>query len=95
MLLQRLEQQRARLNKPTRVGLARPLVQPEQRPTQTAPAKSVKPELDPKFLPQMVAYSTSEKPGTIIIETSQRFLYLVEGNGMAKRYGVGVGKAGI
>ena len=51
--------------------------------------------MDPKFLPQMVVYSSKEKPGTIVIDTSRRFLFLVQGNGMAKRYGVGVGKAGF
>ena len=57
----------------------------------TAPAN----ELDPKFLPQVVAYSGGEKPGTIIIDTSKRFLFLVESDGMARRYGVGVGKEGF
>jgi lipoprotein-anchoring transpeptidase ErfK/SrfK len=51
--------------------------------------------LDPRFLPQMVQYETSQKPGTIIIDTHQKFLYLVMGNGKARRYGVGVGKAGF
>lgn len=51
--------------------------------------------LDPKFLPQMVSYETSQKPGTIIIDTNTRFLYLVMGNGKARRYGVGVGKEGF
>lgn len=97
MLMQRLEQQRARRNKPTRVGLARPPVQPALPGIQSAPAptKSDKPALDPKFLPQTVSYATGEKPGTIVIDTSQRFLYLVEGNGTARRYGVGVGKEGF
>jgi len=51
--------------------------------------------LDPRFLPQMVSYETSQKPGTIIIDTNSRFLYLVMGNGKARRYGVGVGKQGF
>lgn len=51
--------------------------------------------VDEKFLPQQVSYSGKEKPGTIVIETSQRMLYLVEGNGQAMRYGVGVGKPGF
>jgi lipoprotein-anchoring transpeptidase ErfK/SrfK len=41
------------------------------------------------------SYQTHEKPGTIVIDTSQRFLYLVLDNGMARRYGVGVGKEGF
>ena len=34
---------------------------------------------------------TGEKPGTIVVETKSRFLYLVEPNGKAIRYGVAVG----
>lgn len=56
------------------------------------PAKS---SIDPQFLPQMVAYATREKPGTIVIDTNNRFLYLVTGKGEARRYGVGVGKPGF
>jgi lipoprotein-anchoring transpeptidase ErfK/SrfK len=50
---------------------------------------------DPKFLPQQVAYDGKEKPGTIIIDSSEKFLYLVMANGQARRYGVGVGKEGF
>lgn len=90
MLLKRMEQQRERRQKLRQVGLTRPAIQP------TAPAKkSSSSGMDPKFLPQRVMYSTSHAPGTIVIDTSQRFLYLVEGNGFAKRYGVGVGRSGF
>ncbi len=51
--------------------------------------------MDPQFLPQTVAYDGPEQPGTIVIDTSQRFLFLVEANGQAQRYGVGVGKEGF
>ncbi|MGL4288169.1 MAG: L,D-transpeptidase [Phreatobacter sp.] len=51
--------------------------------------------MDPRFLPQTVAYQTSQRPGTIVIDTRERFLYLVEANGMARRYGVGVGRPGF
>jgi lipoprotein-anchoring transpeptidase ErfK/SrfK len=51
--------------------------------------------LDPRFLPQTVAYSGSEKAGTIVIDSGQKFLYLVQGKGKARRYGVGVGKEGF
>jgi lipoprotein-anchoring transpeptidase ErfK/SrfK len=50
---------------------------------------------DPKFLRQMVAYSGSEAPGTIIVDTTNKFLYLVEGDGRALRYGIGVGRPGF
>ncbi|TCP89068.1 lipoprotein-anchoring transpeptidase ErfK/SrfK [Rhizobium sp. PP-CC-2G-626] len=59
-----------------------------------APQRPVRP-IDPQFLPQMVAYETRERPGTIVIDTNSRFLYLVTGNGEARRYGVGVGKPGF
>ncbi|WP_438749947.1 L,D-transpeptidase family protein [Pararhizobium sp. O133] len=51
--------------------------------------------MDPQFLPQTVAYETQEKAGTIVIDTNNRFLYLVTGSGEARRYGVGVGKPGF
>jgi len=44
----------------------------------------------PKFLRQTVAYNGSEAPGTIIVDTTNKFIYLVEGEGRALRYGIGV-----
>ena len=52
-------------------------------------------EMDPKFEPQRVSYATNNKPGTIVIDTNDKFLYLVLGDGQARRYGVGVGKTGF
>ena len=60
-----------------------------------APARQAIPQLDPKFLPQTVAYSGPHKPGTIVIDTREKLLYLVESGGQARRYGVGVGKEGF
>ncbi|MEM7069182.1 MAG: L,D-transpeptidase [Pseudomonadota bacterium] len=51
--------------------------------------------IDPRYLPQVVNFETSHKPGTILIHTNTRYLYLVMGNGKARRYGVGVGKQGF
>ncbi|WP_427025681.1 L,D-transpeptidase [Aureimonas ureilytica] len=51
--------------------------------------------VDPRFKRQEVLLSTSEKPGTIIIDTDRKFLYFVEAGGRATRYGVGVGKEGF
>jgi lipoprotein-anchoring transpeptidase ErfK/SrfK len=51
--------------------------------------------VDPKFERHEVAYSGSEEPGTIVIDTPQRFLYLVEADGKAMRYGIGVGRPGF
>lgn len=44
---------------------------------------------------RIVPFSSSEKPGTIIIRTSERALYQVKGNGKAMRYLVAVGKEGF
>lgn len=53
------------------------------------------PEMDPQFLPTVVDYDGGEKPGTIVIDTAEKYLYLVEADGQARRYGVGVGKEGF
>jgi lipoprotein-anchoring transpeptidase ErfK/SrfK len=52
-------------------------------------------EVDPRFLRQEVSYPTREAPGTIVVDTDNRFLYLVRENGRAIRYGIGVGKQGM
>jgi lipoprotein-anchoring transpeptidase ErfK/SrfK len=57
--------------------------------------RQVERDLDPKYLPQSVAYAGSHKAGTIVIDTPNRFLYLVEGDGRARRYGIGVGRPGF
>src|SRR5580698_2448252 len=44
---------------------------------------------------QIVPFHTSEAPGTIIIDTGERYLYLVEPNDTAIRYGIGVGRVGF
>lgn len=48
-----------------------------------------------KFQRQTVSYETKERVGTIIVDTPNRFLYLVEPNGKAIRYGIGVGRDGF
>ncbi|MGF6310617.1 lipoprotein-anchoring transpeptidase ErfK/SrfK [Bradyrhizobium sp. i1.8.4] len=52
-------------------------------------------ELDPEWQKQVVYYRTNEAPGTIIVSTAERHLYLVQGNGRALRYGIGVGRDGF
>lgn len=51
--------------------------------------------VNPKFKPQSVAYKNKYKKGTIVVDTRNHFLYLIEGRNKARRYGVGVGKAGL
>jgi len=50
---------------------------------------------DKKFDRQEVAYATEEAPGTIVIDTKNKFLYYVESGGKALRMGVGVGREGF
>lgn len=51
--------------------------------------------INKKYWRQLVVYPTSYQPGTIIIDTQKRFLYLIQPGGQALRYGVGVGKEGL
>lgn len=51
--------------------------------------------LDPRYFRQRVAYPTVEKPGTVIVDTANFYLYHVEDDGMAMRYGAGLGRAGF
>ena len=52
-------------------------------------------EIDPRYLRQAVDYHGTEAPGTIVIDTPNKFLYLVEAGSRAMRYGVGVGRPGF
>jgi lipoprotein-anchoring transpeptidase ErfK/SrfK len=49
---------------------------------------------DPIYRRTEVAYATQERPGTIVVDPDNHFLYLVQANGQAMRYGVGVGGEG-
>ncbi|EIM24566.1 L,D-transpeptidase [Microvirga lotononidis] len=51
--------------------------------------------INPAFLRRVVEYQTAEAPGTIVIDPRSRYLYLVMRDGMAVRYGVGVGRSGF
>ena len=59
----------------------------------TSGQQSAKP--NPRFKKKEVSYNTTESPGTIVIETRKKYLYLVLGDGKALRYGVGVGREGF
>ena len=52
-------------------------------------------KVDPKFWRQEVDYPTSEKVGTVIVDTPNKYLYHVRSNGRAMRYGIGVGRDGF
>jgi lipoprotein-anchoring transpeptidase ErfK/SrfK len=77
------------------------------RPLQSIPEPTIQ-DVDPgvdhgssdsalpsQFRRQPVFYRTTEAPGTIIIDTSERFLYLIQPNNVALRYGIGVGRDGF
>jgi lipoprotein-anchoring transpeptidase ErfK/SrfK len=49
-------------------------------------------EIDRRYLRRIVRYRTFEQPGTVVVNPYSRYLYLVQDDGMAIRYGVGVGK---
>jgi lipoprotein-anchoring transpeptidase ErfK/SrfK len=48
-----------------------------------------------EFRRQLVDFRTAEKPGTIIIDGNRHFLYLVQPDFKAIRYGIGVGRDGF
>ncbi|WP_322517900.1 L,D-transpeptidase [Rhodopseudomonas palustris] len=54
-----------------------------------------RPAFDPRYEKQLVDYQGNEKPGTIVVDTPNKFLYLVQGDGRALRYGIGVGRPGF
>jgi lipoprotein-anchoring transpeptidase ErfK/SrfK len=51
--------------------------------------------LPAQFQRQLVFYRTTEPPGTIIVHTNERYLYVVQSGGRAIRYGIGVGREGF
>ena len=67
-------------------------------PAFVAPAPNADADERPLASPiprETVAFSASYAPGTIVVNTSERRLYLVLGGGQALRYGVGVGRPGF
>jgi len=51
--------------------------------------------LDKQFRRQLVRFDSDEAPGTIIVATGKKFLYLVLGDGKAMRYGIGTARDGF
>jgi len=52
-------------------------------------------QLDPKWQKTVVFYRSNEAPGTIIVQTNERYLYVIQPGGRALRYGIGVGRDGF
>lgn len=75
-----------------------PLQQPglaPRGPRRDRAAAPIEPGFDPRFEKQEVSYPGNHAPGTIVIDTPNKYLYLVQGNGRALRYGIGVGRPGF
>lgn len=52
-------------------------------------------KVDPKYYRRTVRYETNEAPGTIIVDPSNFYVYRIEENGNATRYGANVGRQGF
>ena len=73
-----------------------PPMDPQQ--SMRRPEDAYEPEhapFDPRFEKQMVDYNGKESAGTIVVDTPNKFLFLVQGDGKALRYGIGVGRPGF
>lgn len=71
------------------VSMQRPAADPAGNP------KKRTQEFDPELEMQIVDYPSEARPGSIIVDTGARRLYLIEGDGKARRYGIGVGREGF
>jgi lipoprotein-anchoring transpeptidase ErfK/SrfK len=83
---------RAQYGRPFELRNIMPTIEDAEPGREPPPEEKVLPEV---YRRQPVFYRTSEAPGTIIIDTSERFLYLIQPNNVALRYGVGVGRDGF
>ncbi|MDB5545297.1 MAG: ErfK/YbiS/YcfS/YnhG family protein [Hyphomicrobiales bacterium] len=52
-------------------------------------------KIDPKYYRRTVRYDTKEAPGTIVVDPSNYYVYRIEGDGNATRYGANVGREGF
>ncbi|WP_232628449.1 L,D-transpeptidase [Methylobacterium sp. Leaf118] len=65
---------------------------PSQAPAEEA---GIARAMDPRFSRQVVPYEGQGRPGTIVIDTAAKHLYLIQPGGQAIRYGIGVGRPGF
>ena len=73
-----------------------PAAEPQQvMRRQDESIEPARPAFDPKFEKQLVDYQGKESAGTIVVDTPNKFLFLVQGDGKALRYGIGVGRPGF
>jgi lipoprotein-anchoring transpeptidase ErfK/SrfK len=52
-------------------------------------------QLDPRWQKTVVFFRSNEQPGTIVVHTNERYLYVIQPGGRALRYGIGVGRDGF
>ncbi len=71
-----------------------PQQQQMQQPQEEAADPAQRP-FDPRYEKQLVEYQGKEGAGTIVVDTPNKFLFLVQGDGKALRYGIGVGRPGF
>ena len=57
--------------------------------------RSISTTIPVQYHRQTVRDPTGEAPGTIVVDPGQRYLYLVQPDGKARRYGIGVGREGF
>ncbi len=78
-----------------------PVLQYQQQPgqqqggQQDEASDATRRQFDPRYEKQMVDYHGKESAGTIVVDTPNKFLFLVQGDGKAMRYGIGVGRPGF
>lgn len=66
------------------------------RPNERFPIPAVNVnKIDPKYYRRTVRYDSKEAVGTIIVDPRNHYVYRIEGDGNATRYGVSVGRAGF
>lgn len=52
-------------------------------------------KIDPKYYRRTVRYASDEAPGTIVVDPGNYYVYRIEGDGNATRYGANVGRDGF
>src|SRR5437660_178109 len=72
-----------------------PPMDPQQGMGQEEASEPAQRPFDPKYAKQIVDYHGKESPGTVVVDTPNKFLFLVQGDGKAVRYGIGVGRPGF
>lgn len=84
-----------RFRSPDRGFVHAPQVSPQRHAAIAPDAGFPSRRIHPRFERQEVAYEGRHAPGTIIVDTPSRYLFLVMPNGRAMRYGIGVGRPGF